>query len=164
MTVYARTATGDTAPLRILTGEATGLSGPQFLVMTTSGLPTASVALNESAFRTGQQLTYQATLTPGSTPTQVDIYLGCLLPDFATFLSLVQSAPGVISTVLGPSPTPFLANVTLAQTVVQFPYTFAGFEPAGTYFPYAGLTAAGSNPILPANQLSLGVQPFQFSP
>jgi hypothetical protein len=94
----------------------------------------------------------------------VDIYLGCLLPDFATFLSLVQSAPGVISIVLGPSPTPFLGNVTLAQTIVPFSYTFAGFESVGIYFPYAGLAVAGSNPLISANQLSLGVQLFQFNP
>jgi len=31
----------------------------------------------------GQTLTYQATLTPGFAPTQVDIYLGALLPDFS---------------------------------------------------------------------------------
>ena len=94
----------------------------------------------------------------------MDIYLGCLLPDFATFLSLVQSAPGVISITLGPSPIPFLGTVTLVQTVVQFAYTFTGSESAGIYFPYACLAVAGSDPLISANQLSLGVQPFQFSP
>jgi len=126
--------------------------------------PSAAIALNGSVFHTGQQLTYQATLTPGSTPTQVDIYLGALLPDGVTFLSLVQGAPGAISIALGPAPNPFLTNVTLAQTIVPFSYTFAGFEPGGTYFPFAGLAVAGSNPLEFENQLSLAVQPFQFIP
>ena len=124
----------------------------------------AALLLNGSAFHTGQTITYQATLTPGSPPPQVDIYLGALLPDGGTFLSLVEASPGVISIALGPAPIPFRANVTLTQTVVPFSYTFGGSEPAGTYFTYAGLAVAGSNPFVPANQLSLGVQPFQFAP
>jgi hypothetical protein len=122
------------------------------------------VQLNGSSFHTGQQITYQATLNPSFAPTQVDIYLGCLLPDGGTFLSLVEASPGVISISLGPSLIPFRANVTLTQTVVPFPYTFAGLEPAGTYFAYAGLAVAGTNRFQPANQLTLGVQPFQFAP
>lgn len=124
----------------------------------------AHVALNGSAFRAGQTITYQATLTPGSTPTQVDIYLGALLPDWIMFLSLIQTAPGVISIAVGSTPIPFLANVPLTSLVVPFSYTFTGFEPVGTYFAYAGLTVAGSNPLQSANQLSLGVQAFQFMP
>jgi hypothetical protein len=127
------------------------------LAVTTSASPSAAVALNGSAFHTSQQVIYQATLTPGSTPTQVDIYLGCLLPDGATFLFLVQGSPGAISIALGPSPTPFLTYVTLAQTIVPFSYTFAGSELTGTYFTYAGLAKAGSNPFIAANQLSLAV-------
>ena len=140
----------------------TVLTGP--ITVSAVQPPSAAIALNGSVFHTGQQLTYQATLTPGSTPTQVDIYLGALLPDGVTFLSLVQSSPEVISVVLGSSPIPFLAGVTLAQTIVPFSYTFVGFEPVGTYFPYAGLAVAGSNPFQPANQLSLAVQSFQFIP
>jgi hypothetical protein len=45
--------------------------------------PTAAVALNGEGFRTGQAITYQATVTPGSTLTLGDIYLGALLPDFS---------------------------------------------------------------------------------
>jgi len=126
--------------------------------------PTASVALNGSAFRTGQTITYQATLIPGSTPPQVDIYLGALLPDGVTFVSLMQVSPGVISFALGPSPIPFSANVTLTQAVVPFSYTFNGFEPVGTYLMYAGLVIAGTDPFQPANHLSIGIQAFQFNP
>ncbi len=128
------------------------------------GVIVAAVTLNGSGFRTSQTITYQATLNPGLTPTQVDIYLGCLLPHGVAFLSLVQSAPGVISIALGPAPVPFLAGVTLAPLAVAFSFTFAGTEPPGTYFTYAGLAVAGSNPFVPTNQLSLGIQAFQFTP
>ncbi len=66
--------------------------------------------------------------------------------------------------VLGASPIPFSANATLTPLVALFSYAFTGSEPAGTYFTYAGLAIAGSNPLLPSNQLSLGVQAFQFNP
>ena len=60
---------------------------------------------------------------------------------------------------------PFLTNVLLlTQMVIPFPHTFFGNEPVGTYLTYAVLAVAGSNPVLPSNQLSLSVQPFQFSP
>ena len=125
----------------------------------------ATVSLNGFAFYTGQQITYQATLTPGSTPTQVDIYLGVLLPDGVTFLSFVPG-PGdtTIAFAFGSVPVPFAANVTLTPTVVPFAYTFTGTEPIGTYYTYAALAVAGSDPLQAANQLSVGVQAFQFTP
>jgi photosystem II stability/assembly factor-like uncharacterized protein len=126
--------------------------------------PAATVALNGSAFHTAQTINYQATLTPGATLTPVDIYLGALLPDGVTFFSLIQVTPGVISTAVGPAPIPFLANVSLVPLVVPFSYTFTGFDVAGTYFTYAGLTVAGSDPLQPTNRLSLAVESFQFTP
>ncbi len=138
----------------------TAVTGP--ITVTGALPPSAVVALNSSVVRTGQTIAYQATLAPGFTLT-VDIYLGALLPDGVTFLSLVQ-APGGISIALGPSPTPFMANVPLAALTVNFSHTFAGFEPVGSYFTYAGLAVAGSNPFLQGNQLSLAIQPFEFTP
>jgi len=164
VTVYSRTASGNSPLIRTINGSATGLSVPQFIDVTTAAPPRAEVGLNGSVFHTGQAITYRGVLTPGSSPAQVDIYLWCLLPDGVTKLSLVQTSPGVISTVLGPSLVPFLTNQTLAPLAVPFNFTFAGAEPAGTYLTSALLAVAGSNPLLPANQLSLGVQPFQFSP
>lgn len=128
------------------------------------GVNVAGVLLNGSTFHTNQQVTYLATLIPGSTPTQVDIYLGVLLPDGVTFISFVPGPGGAIAFAFGPVPVPFAANVTLAQTVIPFSYMFAGTEPVGTYFTYAGLTVAGSDPLQAANQLSVAVQPFQFMP
>ena len=64
-----------------------GLGGTVHRVINPNGPPddpsSADVALGEEGFRAGQTITYQATLTPGSTPTLVDIYLGALLPDFS---------------------------------------------------------------------------------
>jgi len=127
--------------------------------------PTAAVALNGEGFRTGQTITYQATLTPGSTLTLGDIYLGALLPDGVTFVSLVQGPTGAISMVLGLSPIPFSAGVALSQPmVIPFSYAILGSEQGGTYFAFAGMAVAGSDPLQSANQLSLGIKAFQFTP
>ncbi len=125
--------------------------------------PNAAVALNGASFRTDDMVGYQATLTPGSAPTQVDIYLGALLPDGATFVSFVPSPGGTIAFAFGPVPVPFSANTTLAPHVVPFLYTFAWSDPVGTYYTYAGIVVAGTDPLQPANQLSLAVQAFQFT-
>lgn len=125
---------------------------------------TAAVSLNGSAFHADQQITYQATLAPGSTPTLVDIYLGVLMPDGVTFLSFVPDSGGTINFAFGPFPVPFATHVTLTPTVVPFAYTFTGTEPVGTYYTYVGLAVAGSDPLQAANQLSVGIQAFQFTP
>lgn len=140
----------------------TALTGP--INVTAASPPSAAVILNGSVFHSGQTIVYQATLTPGSPSAQADIYLVARLPDGVTFLSLVESSPGVITFALAPSPIPLFANVTLTPSVVPFSYTFLGFEPVGTYLTHAILAVAGSNPLQPANQLSLAVQSFQFIP
>jgi virginiamycin B lyase len=122
----------------------------------------AAVSLSGSVLHMDQTITYEAILTPGPTPTPVDIYLGAVLPDGVTFASFIEVSPGVISFAVGPSPIPFQANVTLRQAVIPFSYTFNGFEPVGAYFMYAHLVIAGSDPLVPANQLSVAVKSFQF--
>lgn len=124
----------------------------------------ATVSLNGSALRTGQTLTYQATLFPGTTPTSVDIYLGVLLPDGLTFLSFIPDPGGTVAFTVGPVPVPYSTGVTLTPLTVPFVYTFSGSEPAGTYFAYATLVAAGTDPLQDANRLALGIQTFEFSP
>jgi hypothetical protein len=123
----------------------------------------ATIALNGTVFHLGQTLTYEATLT-SSGSRMVDVYVGCLLPDGVTFLSAVQLAPNVISIVSGPSPHPLVTNVPLTSGTVSAVHLFNGTEPVGTYYTYAALVVAGSNPFVPTNQLALAVQPFQFSP
>ena len=148
----------------VAVGDSNAGGPADFALARYVGTPTpasAVASLNGSAFHTGQTITYQATLIPGSAPTQVDIYLGVLLPDGVTFLSFVPG-PGdtTIAFAFGPVPMPFAANVTLTPTVVPFAYTFTGTEPVGTYYTYAGLAVAGRDPLQAANQLSVGVQAF----
>jgi hypothetical protein len=128
------------------------------------GVLAAAVEIEGSAFATGQMVAYHGAVSPGLAPIMVDVYLGALLPGFATFLSLVDHGGGQIGVVVGPAPVPFQSNVPAEPLTVSFQYTFGGAEPAGTYFAYAGLTVAGGNPLAPVNQLSLDIQPFLFSP
>jgi hypothetical protein len=106
----------------------------------------AAVRLSGGKFRPNQQITYEATLTPGPGPQPtilVDIYTGCVLPGLNLVLSLVQMPDGVITAVVGPKPVPFLRNVPFITTVVQFAHVFTGFEPLGVYRPYAGVVRPG---------------------
>jgi hypothetical protein len=89
--------------------------------------------------------------------------MGALLPAGTAFVSLVNTPSG-IDIVIGPAPVPFARDVTPAPLAVPFAYTFTGAEPVGIYFAYAGVAVAGSDPLQPANQLGLAVQPFEFSP
>ena len=74
------------------------------------------------------------------------------------------TAPNVVSVQVGPVPVPYLANVRAEYRTVEYPYTFNGSEPPGSYFSYAALVKAGGNPLEAGNQLSLSVKPFEFSP
>jgi hypothetical protein len=58
VTVYARTANGNVAPLRTLSGAATGLNGPVFVAITTGAAPPTPTP------------TFTPTSTPTFTPTQ----------------------------------------------------------------------------------------------
>lgn len=156
--------------IEVASAESMGLGSSSIIGLESPGVAlnraiSSIVTLNGTTVRTGETISYQATLTPDSTPTPADIYLGALLPDGTTFLSLTQGSEGSITFTLGSAPTPFLAGVTLSSDlIVPFVYTFTGGEPIGTYVTYAGMAIAGSDPLQSANQLSLGVQIFQFMP
>lgn len=94
----------------------------------------------------------------------MDIYFWALLPDGVTFLSLQEGVGGTIVFHFGTAPVPFRGGRTPQDLAVPVSYTFWGSEPVGTYFTYAGLAVAGSDPSQPANQLSLAIQAFQFTP
>jgi hypothetical protein len=128
------------------------------------GILVAAVETDGAVFATGQTITYRGAVSPGLAAAMVDVYLGALLPDFATFVSFVDEGKGQIGVAVGPVPVPFQANVPAEPLTVPFQYTFGGAEPPGTYFAYAGLAVAGGNPIDPAHQLSLDIQPFRFAP
>lgn len=132
----------------------------------TAWAQTATVQLDRDTVTAGQKITYQASFTPTSTP--VDIYMGCLLPDGFTFVSFIGSfqTGTIVNFALGPSVTPSFGNATLPGPgvfVAPFSYTFTDSEPVGTYFCYAGLVFAGTNPFVPSNRLSLDVKAFQFT-
>jgi hypothetical protein len=55
VTVYARTASGDTAPLRTLQGNDTSLVNPAFAVALSAGEPLADLFLNNDAFVVGRR-------------------------------------------------------------------------------------------------------------
>jgi hypothetical protein len=129
-----------------------------------AGALVAAVGLNETLFTAGDSITYEGTVNAGPTPVQADIYLGALLPDLATFLSLVQLEPDVIGVVTGPQPVPYRANATAAPLAIRFDYFFEGPEPLGVYHTYAALIAAGKDPMDPANQLSVDIQTFELVP
>src|SRR5262249_32259051 len=120
-----------------------------------------SVTIDGSIFYTGDTITYNATLYLAAAPPTVDIYLGALLPDDATFLSLVSSS-GINVPVTGRAPVPYLANVPLLAATTSFPYLFNGAEAAGSYLTYALIARADSDPLVPANQLSISTQAFVF--
>jgi hypothetical protein len=124
----------------------------------------AEVALDGSALAKGDTITYRGTVSPGPEPILVDIYLGALLPDLKTFVSLVESAPGRIDVVTASIPVRFRANVPAEALSAEFKYTYGGGEPGGTYHSYVAVVAAGGDPLLPANQLSLAVEAFTYSP
>ena len=96
---------------------------------------------------------------PGRRP----VIVVCLMPDGVTYLSAVQLSPTVIVIIPGPSPLPLASNVPLTSGTVSAAHLFNGTEPGGTYYTYAALVVAGSNPFAPTNQLAFAVQPFQFS-
>jgi hypothetical protein len=129
-----------------------------------AGILTAAVEIEGNLFATGDTTTYHGAVASGLVDTLVDVYLGVLLPDSVTFVSFVDHGSGQIGMVIGPAPMPFQAGVVAEVLTVPFQYTFGGAEPTGNYFAYAALGVAGSNPLDPANRLSLDVQSFQFVP
>jgi hypothetical protein len=128
------------------------------------GGPRAAVTLDGSTFAAGQTVTYRGTVNPGLEPVMVDLYLGAFLSDLTAFFSLVEVAANQIGVVIGPEPVPYRTNVPVEPLSVEFAYTFGGAESVGTYVAYAVVTAAGSDPLVPENQLSLAMEPLAFDP
>ena len=68
VTVYARTANGNVAPLRTLQGAATGLNIPIFVGITTGGAPPTATPTSPSGTPTATPTSPPATPTPTSPP------------------------------------------------------------------------------------------------
>jgi hypothetical protein len=69
VTVYARTANGNVAPLRTLQGAATGFNIPLFVGITTGGAPPTPTPTNTPAGVATNTPTNTPTFTPTNTPT-----------------------------------------------------------------------------------------------
>ncbi len=120
----------------------------------TGSQPTLCITLNQPTFQAGQALNLSATVTPGPTPPNVDVYVALQLP---TGTLLFLQGNGAFTTNLTPlvsnwSPTAYAGQV--------FGYTFGGGEPAGTYHWLAAFTQPGTLNFLGG----IADAPFQFTP
>jgi len=104
VTVYARTANGNVAPLRTLSGAATGLNGPSFVAITTGGAPPTPTPTNTPAG--------VATNTPTNTPTSAPTNTPTITPT-------VNPAAAVVPT-LSPSMLALLALALVGAAIFLF--------------------------------------------
>lgn len=119
--------------------------------LTPAAPPFLGLILNGTSFRRGNVLILSARISPGSTPTTVDVYLAIQLPD-GTLLFY-------------PSFTTDLRPVVTNWTVVPFSgeifrYTFSGAEPPGSYTWWAAFTEPGTLTVIG----SMASAAFTFSP
>jgi hypothetical protein len=116
-------------------------------------LPQLTGTVNQTAFRTGQTLTLNAVLTPGTTPTFVDAYVVVQLPS-GQFLSVLLTgvAVGIVPIATNFAPIPFSGQLIA--------YTFTGLEGPGTYTVFVALTQPGT--LIPIGSIQMIT--FTFTP
>jgi hypothetical protein len=116
-------------------------------------LPQLTGVLNQTAFQTGQPLTLNVLLTPGTTPTLADAYVVVQLPG-GVFISVLLTgvAGGVV-----PIATSFAPFDFSGQLIA---YTFTGLEEPGTYTVFVALTQPGT--LIPIGQIQMLT--FTFTP
>lgn len=116
-------------------------------------LPQLTGTVNQTAFRTGQTLTLNAVLTPGTTPTLVDAYVVVQLPS-GQFLSVLLTgvAVGIVPIATNFAPIPFSGQLIA--------YTFTGLEGPGTYTVFVALTQPGT--LIPIGSIQMIT--FTFTP
>ena len=145
-----------TTPLRrmllVLVASLVGLALDLSLAVAQSTVPRLGLSLNATSFRPGETLVLSATVTPGSTPVQVDAYVAVELPDGSLlfFQGNDRFTPVLQPIVAGVTPAPVTGEI--------FRYPFTGAEPVGPYRWLAAFTAAGTLQLLG----DIVVVPFTF--
>jgi len=140
VTVYARTASDNTAPLRTLQGAATGLSGPQFLART-SGVLAAAVLPSSRSVQVGSPATAFATLLNVSPGTATGCRLAPVTALAATFTYQTTDATNALTgTANTPANIPagggqsfvfaFTPTSPFAPTDVQLRFACIDIDPA----------------------------------
>jgi hypothetical protein len=120
VTVYSRTANGNVAPLRTLSGAATGLAGPTFLAITTGGAPPTPTPTNTPTNTPAGVATNTPTNTPTSTPTSTPTNTPAgVATNTPTNTPTVNPAAAVVPT-LSPSMLALLALALVAAATFLF--------------------------------------------
>jgi hypothetical protein len=135
------------------------------------GDPSLDVSLNQTTYGLNQRLTLGVKVqTPGGGPV-CDFFIGIILPDGATAVSVRLGAPPVFGAVANlRSLVPIAAGVSLANSFAVdqtlFEYTFVGGEPLGDYLVYFASVRTGAltdGVIGPGELLALETQTFRFT-
>jgi len=166
VTVYARTASGNTPPSRRFQGAGGGVRGPTGLAVTPR--LSALAAVNQPTFTPGQTLTATiGVLNPGL-PGSVDVFVGLFIPD-ARIVFFIGGGGTALGTALNlatirPIATGVSLATPLAVTVPSFvSYTWTGNEPRGGYALFFLAVNAGSlldDVLNPEDIVAFEVTPF----
>jgi hypothetical protein len=167
VTVYNRTASGNTAPLRTLGGPSTGLSGPNGLAATPKISLLASV--NQPTFAVGQTVTATFGIDNPGLPGAADLYVAVLLPDGS--MAFFTGSGVAVGHVFDPTSfRPLAAGVSLTSPFSAlvpsfFAYQITGTEARGGYTLVFLAVQAGAlaNGSATADEiLGLALAPFSF--
>ena len=105
----------------------------------TASTPTLCLSLNQaSPFQAGQTLNLSASVTPGTTPPSVDVYVALQLP---TGTLLFLQGDGSFNTALAPILSGWTPSAFSGQI---FNYLFSGGEPSGAYHWLAAFAQPGT--------------------
>lgn len=123
-----------------------------------SGVPTLTLALNQPAFRPGEQLILTARTTQGPTPANADVYIALQLPGCSS-LSCTLFWQGGLN--FAATTQPILRNWPISPfNGPIFSYTFGGTEPVGNYVWLGAFAVPGTLNLIG----DITLVPFTFSP
>jgi hypothetical protein len=126
--------------------------------LVTSDQATLTLKVNQSTFRTGEQLTLTAVATPGSIPVTADVYIALQLPGCTSLTCILFWQGGLNFTTL---PQPIVRNWLISSfNGMIFSYTFGGTEPVGSYVWLRAFAVPGTGTLIGG----IAQAPFTFSP